>query len=45
MADKHTHGDMDITEQERTFDNFVRITKNTVIAIIVALILLAIING
>lgn len=44
MAD-HKHGSMDIEEQERTFENFLRITKNAVIAIIVALILLAIFNG
>ncbi len=39
------HGEMNIEEQERTFAGFVTWSKNTVIFIIVALILLAIING
>ncbi len=42
---EHDHGRMDITEQERTFEGFVRWTIRTVIVIIVALILLAIVNG
>ena len=43
MADKpkHEHGSMDITEQEKTFDGFVRFTKITVLAIIAILVLLA----
>jgi hypothetical protein len=44
MAD-YEPGSMDITEQERTFEGFVRWTIRTVIVIIVGLILLAIING
>jgi Bacterial aa3 type cytochrome c oxidase subunit IV len=44
MAD-YEPGGMDITEQERTFEGFVRWTIRTVIVIIVGLILLAIING
>ena len=44
MAD-HEHGSMDITEQEKTFDGFVTFTKRTTIVILVALVLLAIING
>lgn len=42
---EHDTGDMDITEQERTFEGFVRWTLRTVVTIIVALILLAFING
>ncbi len=42
---EHEPGKMDITEQERTFEGFVRWTIRTVIVIIVALILLAIVNG
>ncbi|MBM2574995.1 aa3-type cytochrome c oxidase subunit IV [Jannaschia sp. Os4] len=44
MADQKPHepGTMDITEQEKTFDGFMRFTKNAVIAIIVILVLLAI---
>ncbi|MDJ0627900.1 MAG: aa3-type cytochrome c oxidase subunit IV [Rhodobacter sp.] len=44
MAD-HTHGEMDITEQEKTFAGFVKWVTNSVIIILVALVLLAIING
>ncbi|APX89568.1 cytochrome C oxidase subunit IV [Brevirhabdus pacifica] len=42
---EHKHGTMDITTQEKTFEGFVKITIRMVIAIIVALILLALING
>jgi len=42
---EHKHGTMDITTQEKTFDGFVKITTRMAIAIIVALILLALING
>jgi hypothetical protein len=42
---EHKQGEMDITEQERTFDGFMRATVRTAIVIIVALILLALING
>lgn len=38
-------GSMDITEQERTFDGFVRWTTRVVVVVIVTLILLAIVNG
>lgn len=44
MAD-HKHGEMDTSVQEKTFNGFMSmVTKGTVI-IIVALILLAMING
>ena len=42
---KHSHGSMDITTQEKTFASFVTWVTRTVVAIIVALILLALING
>ncbi len=42
---EHEPGSMDITEQERTFEAFVRWTMRVVVAVIVALILLAIVNG
>ena len=42
---EHDHGSMDITEQERTFEAFVRWTIRVVIVIVVGLILLAIVNG
>lgn len=44
MAD-HEPGSMDITDQERTFDAFVRWAGRAVIVIIVALVLLYIVNG
>ncbi len=44
MAD-HKHGEMNTSVQEKTFDGFISmVTKGTII-IIVALILLALING
>ena len=42
---KHTHGSMDIEAQEKTFEGFVSAVARTAVAIIVALILLALING
>ncbi len=42
---EHKHGSMDTTEQEKTFDGFMRFTIWTVVVIIVALILLAMINA
>lgn len=45
MADEHKHGSMDTTEQEKTFNGFLTITKWTAISIIVFLILLYMING
>ena len=44
MSD-HKHGEMDITVQEKTFDGFMSMVTKASIAIIVALILLALING
>lgn len=46
MADQeHEHGSMDISDQEATFARFVRISTRTVIAIIIALLLLYLVNG
>ena len=42
---EHEPGSMDITEQERTFEAFVRWTIRTVIVILVSLVLLGIVNG
>ena len=44
MSD-HKHGEMDITVQQKTFDGFMSMVTKASIAIIVALILLALING
>lgn len=44
MAD-HEPGSMDITDQERTFDAFVKWSLRAVIVIIVGLLLLYIVNG
>jgi hypothetical protein len=42
---EHEPGKMDITEQERTFDGFVRWTIRTVMVIIVALLVLAVVGA
>lgn len=42
---EHEPGKMDISEQERTFDAFVRWSMRAVIIIFAALILLYIVNG
>ncbi len=42
---EHKHGSMDITVQEKTFASFVTIVTRTGIAIVIALVLLALING
>jgi len=42
---EHKHGEMDITVQEKTFNGFMSMTTKAVVLIIVALILLALING
>lgn len=42
---EHEHGSMDITVQEKTFNGFMTFVTRSVIIIIVALILLALING
>ena len=42
---EHKHGSMNIDVQEKTFAGFVKFTIWSVVVIIVALILLAMING
>jgi hypothetical protein len=42
---EHEPGSMDITEQENTFESFVRWTVRVVLAVIIGLIFLAIVNG
>lgn len=42
---EHTHGEMDITDQEKTFEGFINWVVRTTVGIIVFLILLAMING
>jgi hypothetical protein len=39
---EHKHGAMDTTEQERTFDGFVKVTKYVIYVIVALLLLLAI---
>lgn len=41
MAD-HKHGNMDITDQEKTFNGFVKFTTTSVITILVLLVFMAI---
>lgn len=46
MADHdHEHGKMDITVQEQTFAGFVKFTTYTVVIILIAVVLLAMINA
>lgn len=42
---EHKHGSMNIDVQEKTFSGFIKFTTNTVIVILVAVVLLAMING
>lgn len=42
---EHEHGKMDVSVQEKTFENFVSIVTKTTIAIIVFLVLLALVNA
>lgn len=42
---EHEHGSMDTSVQEKTFDGFIKMVTRTTIVIIVALVLLALING
>ena len=44
MADRK-HGEMDITEQERTFASFISWSMRVAIGVIVFLLLLVLING
>lgn len=44
MAD-HKHGEMDIQVQEKVFDGFMKAVTWGVVIILVALVLLALING
>jgi hypothetical protein len=42
---EHKHGEMDIEVQEKTFDGFVKAVTWSAVAIIVALIFIALVNG
>lgn len=42
---KHEIGKMDITEQEKTFNGFVRMVSWTTVVIIVTLVFIALVNG
>jgi len=42
---EHKHGEMDISVQEKTFNTFMSMTTKATVVIIVALVLLALING
>ena len=44
MAD-HKHGEMDYTDQQKTFDGFITFTTRAVIGIIAFLIFLALVGG
>ena len=42
---EHKHGEMDTSVQEATFDGFVKFATRTVIAILVAVIILALLGA
>lgn len=42
---EHEHGSMDVSDQEKTFDGFVKFTTYSVVIILFTLIFLAIFNG
>lgn len=42
---EHKHGSMDITEQEKTFENFIKFTIRTTMVIIGVVIFLALFNS
>ena len=44
-AADHEHGTMDVTEQQRTFDGFIRFATWNVVAIVAILIFLALANA
>ncbi len=45
MMDDHVHGTMDTSEQEKTFEGFVKFSARAVIAFLVVLLLLAMFNA
>lgn len=42
---EHDHGSMDTTEQEKTFDGFVKMSARVAIASILLLVFIALVNG
>lgn len=44
MAD-HEHGSMDVKEQEKTFDGFIKFCQWTVVFVVVLLIFMYLVNG
>ena len=42
---KHKHGEMDITEQEKTFNGFTRFAVWTVVIVLAILVFLALANA
>ncbi len=45
MADKHEHGKMDISEQERTFDGFVKMIAWGAAISILVIVFIGLVNG
>lgn len=42
---QHEHGKMDVTEQERTFANFISFVTKSTIVILLILVFLALVNA
>ena len=45
MAEHHEPGKMDITEQEKTFEGFVRVVTIGVVIVLILLIFMALVNA
>ena len=42
---EHKHGEMNIENNEKTFEGFVRLTRNVIIVVLLSLLALAMFNG
>ena len=42
---EHKHGTMDVRVQEKTFENFIKFSTRSVIAILVILLFIGFVNG
>lgn len=45
MAEDHKHGEMEIHDQEKTFNGFIKATTYSVVAIFVVLVVIAILGA
>jgi fumarate reductase subunit C len=45
VENQHKHGEMDTTDQEKTFEGFITFTIKTVLVILALVILMALLNA